>query len=529
MRGIQLVLMVVAMFLAPATARPASLGWQEAITRIAAERQRAEVCARQLRKYGDDAAVTIGAQLYEQARADLDAVIEALVEALAEDQVAANFAEIEARLKLGVEKRETLCAHASRWLPDTEGERDFLTDVGSNFRGLMIDAAAAIYGNRSDEEPLTRRTIATQLQATSLDDFETVTRGVEPVQAPLATTDAPDDFSLVEVFFGTDRKNEGTPGEPRFAGARGGAVSLGKVVVTVPKRHRFAQVERPGSFLSFSQNEDPAKHFTIQQIQLQDQADFTTGLREIIGAAERFEEQAVVFVHGFNVGFDAAAYRTAQIVYDLGFDGAPMFYSWPSRGGIKEYEYDQNSARQARRHLRSFLEMVRSQSGAKIVHLIAHSMGTDPLMEVLAGLLATVSESEPPLFNQVILAAPDIDRDVFLELAKQVRGVAEGITLYASSKDVALQTSRIYARGVPRAGDVPATGPVVDIAVDTIDASELGTDFFSLKHSEYADHPILLNDIGLLMLTGRRPPNGRLLALKERTVGTGRYWVYPPH
>jgi esterase/lipase superfamily enzyme len=86
-------------------------------------------------------------------------------------------------------------------------------------------------------------------------------------------------------------------------------------------------------------------------------------LRELVGAAERFEKQAFVFVHGFNVGFDAAAYRTAQIVYDLGFDGAPVFYSWPSRGGIKEYEYDQNSARQARAHLRSFLELVRSQSG----------------------------------------------------------------------------------------------------------------------------------------------------------------------
>ena len=194
-----------------------------------------------------------------------------------------------------------------------------------------------------------------------------------------------------------------------------------------------------------------------------------------------------------------------------------------------EYEYDQNSARQARGHLRSFLEMVRSKSGAEVVHLIAHSMGTDPLMEVLAGLQTARPEPQQPLFNQVILAAPDIDRDVFLELAKQVHGVAEGITLYASSKDVALQASRRYARGVPRAGDVPAEGPVVDINVDTIDASELGTDFFSLKHSEYSDNPILLNDIGLLMETGLRPPDRRLLALKERTLATGRYWVYPPH
>jgi esterase/lipase superfamily enzyme len=278
--------------------------------------------------------------------------------------------------------------------------------------------------------------------------------------------------------------------------------------------------------------EDPARHFTLQEIRLQDQAEFTARLREAVGAAERFGKQAFVFVHGFNVGFDAAAYRTAQIAHDLRFDGAPLFHSWPSRGGTMEYEHDQNSARQARRHLRAFLETVRTGSGAETVHLIAHSMGTDPLMEVLAGLRAAGPPPQGPLFKQVILAAPDIDRDVFLELAAQMRGVAAGVTLYASSKDVALRASRAYARGVPRAGDVPATGPVVDVGVDTIDASEMGvgTDFFGLKHSEYADNPILLNDIGLLMKTGLRPPDARLLHLRERTAGAGgRYWVYPGH
>jgi hypothetical protein len=257
MKGIQLVLMVFATFLAPTSARTASFDWQEAVSRIAAERQRAEVCARQLRKHGDDEAVRIGGQLYEQARAELDAVIEALVQALAEDQAAANFANIEARLTLSVEKREALCELSWQWSPGAKGEKDFLTDVVSEVRGLMIDAVAAIYDNAPDEESSTRRTIVTQLEATSRDDFEAATRGVQSVQVPilpgpgpnneLAKGDAIKDFSSIEVFFGTDRKNEGTPDAPRFGGERGGAVSLGEVVVTVPKRHRVAQVERPGS------------------------------------------------------------------------------------------------------------------------------------------------------------------------------------------------------------------------------------------------------------------------------------------
>ena len=123
MRGIQLVLMVFAIFLAPASARTASFDWQEAVSRIAAERQRAVVCARQLRKHGDDEAVRIGGQLYEQARAELDAVIEALVEALAEDQAAANFADIEARLTLSLEKREALCDEAADGCPRPRARR----------------------------------------------------------------------------------------------------------------------------------------------------------------------------------------------------------------------------------------------------------------------------------------------------------------------------------------------------------------------------------------------------------------------
>ncbi|WP_429550866.1 alpha/beta hydrolase [Paraburkholderia sp. MM5477-R1] len=39
-----------------------------------------------------------------------------------------------------------------------------------------------------------------------------------------------------------------------------------------------------------------------------------------------------LFIRGFKVGFVDAARRTAQMAYDLGFDGAPVFFSWPSQG-----------------------------------------------------------------------------------------------------------------------------------------------------------------------------------------------------
>ena len=50
--------------------------------------------------------------------------------------------------------------------------------------------------------------------------------------------------------------------------------------------------------------------------------------------------EVFVFVHGYNVTFEGAAQRTAQIAYDLKFSGAPIFYSWPSQARTLEYTVD---------------------------------------------------------------------------------------------------------------------------------------------------------------------------------------------
>ena len=104
--------------------------------------------------------------------------------------------------------------------------------------------------------------------------------------------------------------------------------------------------------------------------------------------------------------------------------------------------------------------MVLKETGAKNVSIIAHSMGNQLLLQALRNL----DRTNPAIahINQIILAAPDVDRDSFAFLAEQIRGVGHGITMYASSNDVALDISRRFAGGVPRAGDVPAgLGPIV--------------------------------------------------------------------
>ena len=275
-----------------------------------------------------------------------------------------------------------------------------------------------------------------------------------------------------------------------------------------------------------SGSEDPEKHFVIQRLERLNRTTFLQLVSHAVSTSKDFRKAGTCIRPRIQRNFEAAAYRTAQIVYDLQFDGAPLFYSWPSRGSIEGYEYDQQSSRQARPFLTEFLDMVRQETGAKIIHLIAHSLGNDPLMEILAQMNFQYRDGTP-LFNQVILAAPDIDIDVFNQLAKKIEGVAQGITLYASADDRAIKVSKLYAGGIPRAGDVPPNGPLIVQGIDTIDITVLGDNPLSLNHSEYAEDRLLLNDIGLLLKNGLRPPRKRSPTLIELGQVGMLYWSFP--
>lgn len=350
----------------------------------------------------------------------------------------------------------------------------------------------------------------------------------EPVVAP-----PPTEWDIVPVFYGTDRKRRDLAKRIAYGSDRAHMLQLGRALVTVPKSHQIPNVERPWAvkipyldITLYSEAEDPKKHFTIKDLNVLSREEMLRVVRERLGASRGFKDQALVFIHGYNNSFDDALFRTAQISYDLKFDGAAFLYSWPSGGGITSYPYDRESAQQSEQYLRSFLETVLKDSGAKRVSIIAHSMGNQPLLQVLRDFRRT--SPEMARISQVILAAPDVDRDSFSYLADQIRGVAQGVTMYVSSNDVALGVSRRFAGGVPRAGDVPeGLGPVVVSGVDTIDISSLSTDYLALNHSTYAERTALIKDIEILLLTGQRPPELRLPSLEKISITSGSYWRYP--
>lgn len=342
----------------------------------------------------------------------------------------------------------------------------------------------------------------------------------------------------VSVFFGTDRKRQDMDERVAFGPDRAARLQLGLSIVTVPRApRRRGEILRPSMWeqkvLRLPAGGDPAKHFTIPKdgITLYTSvADFLFAVRTGMLESGNFKDHVFVFVHGYRVPFDDALYRTAQIAYDLGDEDGPFgtafLYSWPSGGNLTDYKYDFDSARLAVDHLKTFLDLVINQTGARYVHLIGHSMGSWTLLAAL-GQIAKHSMINPPVLNQIILAAPDIDAAEFAKMADSIANLAKGVTLYASSNDLAMKLSREVHRGVARAGDVHGEGPSLFNGIDTIDVSALTTDVFSAGHAEYAERKELLNDIKLLFRKGERPPHVRMPILERVRVKDQLYWRYP--
>lgn len=325
----------------------------------------------------------------------------------------------------------------------------------------------------------------------------------EPADVPPATRSNDPGFVTVKVHYATDRARTGKDRPARFYGAdRGPGLDFGIAEVTIPRTHVPGTIAAPSIFkLEFA--EDPARHVVLQSITPLASDTFFTSIRE--GLSKRSADDLFVFVHGYNVTFDGAAKRAAQLAYDMDFKGLPVLYSWPSKGATVGYIADSAVVRLSGRRLTLFLEDLVAQSGARTIHIIAHSMGNRALTDALELIALRKAPIEAPLFDQVIFAAPDVDQGLFAHVLPTIRPLAKRLTLYASNQDWALVASRKLHGNAPRAGQ--GGDDLIEIPViDTIDMSELGEDM--LAHSYVANDQSAILDIATLFW--RNPgPNER--------------------
>jgi esterase/lipase superfamily enzyme len=284
--------------------------------------------------------------------------------------------------------------------------------------------------------------------------------------------------SQVDVLVSTQRAP--TDDATRLFGAeRSPALSFAEVTVSVPPDREPGQVRYPAGQVNL------AKDFAATRIgRMNTETEFVDRLNAQLAVLPPDHRRAFVFVHGYNVSFPAGVFRHAQLMTDYKVPGVAVHYSWPSASSVGLYLYDRDSAEYAREGLVQTLRLV-ERSNASSIMLLGHSMGGHVVMEALR----TASlKGDARLMNSleaVVLAAPDIDVDVFNHQLDAINPLPKPFLVLVSSRDRALKMSQRLRGGTPRVGEGTNIEDLNARGIAVIDLTQLkGSD--RLNHSTFA-------------------------------------------
>ena len=306
----------------------------------------------------------------------------------------------------------------------------------------------------------------------------------------------PDD--LMRLYFGTDR--EPVQANAPFLGAERGGLRLGRaeVAVMINDRPGEGTVQRPATTRPSQRNDRWVRDLR----ELGRQQWLAGGGADAIG-----DRPVLIFVHGYNVAPESALATAGQLAYDIGFTGAAIAFVWPSRASIDRYASDEESAQWAAPHLAELIRHLKNKPD-RPVHIIAHSMGTRVACGALQRLRCGSDAVKLPRLGHVILAAADIDADIFkAQIADEIRPLVTSLTLYASRNDAALRLSEQIHQWTRagETGDWVSSGEQRFEMVDCtgVDLSKsVGDDL--IGHSYYAANHVT-EDMQAVLGTSNRP------------------------
>ena len=265
-------------------------------------------------------------------------------------------------------------------------------------------------------------------------------------------------------------------------------------LVSIPKNHQTGMIERPswGS-------ESRKSHFVFAGQRVMDHDSFRNEIATQLSGRVGASRDVLVYVHGFNTGYDEARFRIAQIATDSGFTGVPVLFTWPSQNKFLAYGADKDNATASRDDLHQVLAELGTIPGVGRIHVLAHSMGTWLTMEALREAALSGQGDLSGHLGEVMLAAPDIDLEVFKQQLGRVGAYAR-VSIFAAADDKALSISSTLAGDRKRVGaldpaDKDQRAEITKLGVRVYDLSNTDTsDYF--RHGTFAEAPAAVRAIG---------------------------------
>jgi len=319
------------------------------------------------------------------------------------------------------------------------------------------------------------------------------------------------------VSYATNRRLHSDGSRPNeYTAERDSEVHYGFCRVFIPRAHSIGSVGSPWWKRLLTLQDDRLK---LLENRVTPKREYWSEVAKHLTSLSVEDQHAVVLVHGYNVSFETAALRAAQIGFDLGIRGAMAFFSWPSRGALTGYLADESSIEASEDDICDYLCDFATLSGARMVHVLAHSMGNRGVLRAVSRIVLDAQRKSRVKFGQVLLAAPDVDSDTFRRLCPAYRQIAERTTLYVTTRDHAVEASQ-WLHQNPRAGLMPPI--VISPGIDTVNVANV--DLTLLGHGYVSAARDVLQDIHALITRGT-PPRERFGLRSSVTEDGHHYWT----
>lgn len=327
----------------------------------------------------------------------------------------------------------------------------------------------------------------------------------ENVLTPIAAT-APG-TSQVDLLVATTRSDEGAAPGQMFTGERGIGLRYAEIVVSIPpdSLRQVGEVQWPAKAPA-----DPSREFATLRTDRFEQAGALARLHAQL--KQKRTRHVLVFVHGYNTRFEEAVYRFAQIAHDSQAPAVPLLFTWPSKGRLLAYTYDRESTNYSRDALEAVLQALARDPAVGEVSILAHSMGNWVALEALRQMAIRNGRIAPKI-RSVMLAAPDVDVDVFRRQIASIGEQRPPFVLFVSQDDRALALSSRLWGNTPRLGSIdPHAEPFrTQLERERIKVVDLTTETSSdsLNHAKFAGSPLVVQLIGGRLSAGQTLSDSR--------------------
>jgi esterase/lipase superfamily enzyme len=231
----------------------------------------------------------------------------------------------------------------------------------------------------------------------------------------------------------------------------------------------------------------------------------------------------------------------AELWHFLGRKHVPILYTWPAGhegiSGLRGYNYDRESSEFTIYHLKQFLKSLGTIDEIEKIHIIAHSRGTDVLVNALREVfLETMAGGKDPnkelRIANVILAAPDIDYEVMLQRVvseHSAASVGQG-TVYTSPSDKAIRISEWLYGSLARLGHIGSAdvkSSLTETQMKNIEENasmnfiEFTGKSDKVGHGYFSSNRAVSSDLITMINTGAKPGSAQRPLIRMGPV----YWV----